>query len=151
MTIATLLFALIATPSAEGTGEPILLDFQATWCGPCRQMRPEIDALIQKGYPIKEIDIDRSPDLAARYQVSQGTVRKAIDGLEATASNAIVFHAGTKRDGDRFVTAGGRVFGITALADDLASARARAYDAVGRIHFDGAHYRRDIAVKGLSA
>jgi thiol-disulfide isomerase/thioredoxin len=71
MTIVTLLFALIATPSAEGNGEPILLDFQAAWCGPCRQMRPEIEQLIQKGYPVKEIDLDRSPDLAARYQVTE--------------------------------------------------------------------------------
>lgn len=70
MTIVTLLFALIATPSAEGTGEPILLDFQASWCGPCRQMRPAIEQLLGKGYPVKEIDIDRSPDLAARYHVA---------------------------------------------------------------------------------
>jgi len=76
---------------------------------------------------------------------------KVIEGLDAAETLATVFHAGTKLDGGRFVTAGGRVLGVTALADDLAPARARAYEAVGRIHFDGAHFRRDIAAKGLSA
>ena len=56
-----------------------------------------------------------------------------------------VFHAGTKRDGDRIVTDGGRVLGVTALADSLADARHRAYEAVRRIEFAGAFYRRDIA------
>jgi phosphoribosylamine--glycine ligase len=74
-----------------------------------------------------------------------------IEGLDATEAVATVFHAGTKLDDGRFITAGGRVLGVTALADDLASARERAYEAVGMIHFEGAHFRRDIAVKGLSA
>ena len=69
MTIATLLLALIATPSGDATGEPLLLDFHASWCGPCQQMRPAIETLIQKGYQVKSVDVDQSPDLAARYQV----------------------------------------------------------------------------------
>ncbi|AGA30438.1 thioredoxin domain-containing protein [Singulisphaera acidiphila] len=71
MTIAALLIALITTPNLDETRSPILLDFQATWCGPCRQMRPAIKQLIDNGYPVKEIDIDKSPDLAAKYQVSK--------------------------------------------------------------------------------
>jgi phosphoribosylamine--glycine ligase len=80
------------------------------------------------------------------------TAGKVIEGLDAAEAWGTVFHAGTKLDdGGQFITAGGRVLGVTALADDLASARALAYEAVGMIRFEGAHFRRDIAVKGLSA
>jgi phosphoribosylamine--glycine ligase len=60
-----------------------------------------------------------------------------------------VFHAGTAKSGDQIVTNGGRVLGVTALGKDLKSAQAAAYAAVGKIHFDGAHFRRDIAAKAL--
>jgi len=72
---------------------------------------------------------------------------KRIAGLEKC--DATVFHAGTKRDGDGFATAGGRVLGVTALASTLAAARERAYAAAGGIHFEGMQFRSDIAVKGL--
>jgi phosphoribosylamine--glycine ligase len=76
---------------------------------------------------------------------------KAITGLaEAEAvEGVVVFHAGTRRAGDGFVTAGGRVLGVTARGDDLATARDRAYEAAARIRFDGCHYRRDIAARAL--
>jgi phosphoribosylamine--glycine ligase len=61
-----------------------------------------------------------------------------------------VFHAGTQRDGDRIVTSGGRVLGVTALGADLRDAQRRCYDAVRAIDFDGMTYRRDIADKGLA-
>jgi len=77
---------------------------------------------------------------------------KVISGLDA--ANALphtkVFHAGTARSGDRFVTNGGRVLGVTAWAKDLRTAQAEAYAAVEKIHFDGAHFRRDIAAKALA-
>jgi phosphoribosylamine--glycine ligase len=60
-----------------------------------------------------------------------------------------VFHAGTRRDGERVLTDGGRVLGVTALGDTLADAKRRAYDAVACIQFPGAFYRRDIADKAL--
>jgi phosphoribosylamine--glycine ligase len=47
------------------------------------------------------------------------------------------------------VTNGGRVLGVTALGKDLKTAQAAAYAAVGKIHFDGAQFRRDIAAKGF--
>jgi phosphoribosylamine---glycine ligase len=74
-----------------------------------------------------------------------------ITGLaEAEAlPGVVVFHAGTRREGSGFVTAGGRVLGVTARGDDLASARDRAYEAVDRIRFEGAHHRRDIAARAL--
>ena len=73
---------------------------------------------------------------------------KRITGLE---KSALVFHAGTKRDGDgeNFLTAGGRVLGVTALAPTLAEAKKRAYAAVEEIHFSGMQFRSDIAAKGL--
>jgi phosphoribosylamine--glycine ligase len=72
---------------------------------------------------------------------------KKIRGLdEAGAIEGVkVFHAGTsKRDGE-FYTTGGRVLGVTARAPELETAVQRAYEACGKISFDGAHYRRDIA------
>jgi phosphoribosylamine---glycine ligase len=76
---------------------------------------------------------------------------KEITGIEAAESDGAVtvFHAGTKHSGGRLVTAGGRVLGVTALGADVRAARERAYAAVGKIAFDGAHYRRDIAAKAL--
>jgi len=72
-----------------------------------------------------------------------------IDGLDAAGrlDGVTVFHAGTRRDGDRIVTAGGRVLGVTAVGDDVGAARARAYDAAAQIKFAGAHYRRDIGAR----
>jgi phosphoribosylamine---glycine ligase len=76
---------------------------------------------------------------------------KAISGIDA--ANALphtkVFHAGTARAGEEIVTSGGRVLGVTSLGKDLKAAQAAAYLAVGKIHFDGAHFRRDIAAKAL--
>ncbi|HEY5914123.1 MAG TPA: phosphoribosylamine--glycine ligase [Verrucomicrobiae bacterium] len=65
--------------------------------------------------------------------------------------NTKVFHAGTAKVGNELVTSGGRVLGVTSWAEDLASARERAYEAVARIRFEGAHYRRDIGAKALSS
>ena len=62
--------------------------------------------------------------------------------------SVLVFHAGTKQAGDKVVTAGGRVLGITAVGDDLAAARHRAYEALATITFAGAHYRTDIGLRG---
>ena len=76
---------------------------------------------------------------------------KVIEGLDA--ANALpdtkVFHAGTARAGDKILTNGGRVLGVTALGKDLKSAQAAAYAAVEKIHFEGAQFRRDIAAKAF--
>jgi phosphoribosylamine--glycine ligase len=71
-----------------------------------------------------------------------------IEGLDAVDPDVVVFHAGTRRQKDgTLVTAGGRVLGVTATGATLSAARAKAYDNVARIHFDGAHYRRDIGLE----
>jgi phosphoribosylamine--glycine ligase len=62
-----------------------------------------------------------------------------------------VFHAGTKTANGEIVTAGGRVLAVTALGSTIATARECAYEAVSRIHFDGCHYRRDIALNAASS
>jgi len=76
---------------------------------------------------------------------------RVITGLAEAAQlpNVKVFHAGTKLENALFVTDGGRVLGVTALGDTLADAKRNAYEAVSRIHFQGAFYRRDIADKAL--
>jgi phosphoribosylamine--glycine ligase len=70
-----------------------------------------------------------------------------IRGIEDCGAE--VFHAGTKLGPTGLETAGGRVLGITASGEDLAAAIRNVYDAVNRIHFEGMHFRRDIARKGL--
>ncbi len=84
---------------------------------------------------------------AEGYPGSPKTGQK-ISGLD-TVPDAVVFHAGTKRVGDDIVISGGRVLGVTARGVDLKDSIARAYAAVGRIHFEGMQYRRDIGAKGL--
>lgn len=76
---------------------------------------------------------------------------KPITGIDEANSldGVFVFHAGTAFDGTTPVTAGGRVLGITATGKDIATAQKKAYEAVGKIHFEGAHFRRDIADKAL--
>jgi phosphoribosylamine--glycine ligase len=78
-----------------------------------------------------------------------------IEGLEDVAAedapHAYVLHAGTKRDGDAVVSAGGRVLSVTATGKDLTEARERAYRAVGRIRLDGSQHRTDIARKAAEA
>ena len=78
-------------------------------------------------------------------------VGKIITGYEAAEAQGgvKVFHAGTAFHDQQLLTAGGRVLGVTATGADLPGAIERAYAAVGKIHFEGMHYRRDIGAKGL--
>ncbi|MFF4432497.1 phosphoribosylamine--glycine ligase [Streptomyces sp. NPDC001513] len=74
-----------------------------------------------------------------------------IEGLAEVAAedapDAYVLHAGTRREGDAIVSAGGRVLSVTATGSDLAQAREKAYKAVARIRLDGSQHRTDIAAK----
>jgi phosphoribosylamine---glycine ligase len=75
---------------------------------------------------------------------------KTIHGIEAAeAAGTTVFHAGARTGAHGLETAGGRVLGVTASGDDLATAIENAYAGARHIHFDGMHYRRDIGRKGL--
>jgi phosphoribosylamine---glycine ligase len=73
---------------------------------------------------------------------------KRIFGLERAAKrpDVHIFHAGTRREGGDIVSAGGRVLAVTALSQSIDQARAEAYSAIEEIHFEGCHFRRDIAL-----
>lgn len=75
-----------------------------------------------------------------------------ISGIEEAEQmeDVSVYHAGTKMEDGKLLTAGGRVLGVTALANDLPGAMEKAYEAAGKIHFDNMHYRRDIGRRALS-
>ena len=75
-----------------------------------------------------------------------------IGGLEALEgeSDVVVYHAATAKKDGKVVTVGGRVLGVTALGANLEAAVTRAYEAVGRISFDGMQYRRDIGQRALA-
>ncbi len=76
---------------------------------------------------------------------------KRIEGLDKVEKmeDVFVFHAGTRLENGHFVTAGGRVLGVTALGSTIENAIRKAYKAVSRIRWDGMHYRRDIGQKAL--
>jgi phosphoribosylamine--glycine ligase len=77
---------------------------------------------------------------------------KVITGIEEAEGEegVIVFHAGTAMKDGQLVTSGGRVLGVTAIGRDFDEAVERVYKAVSKIHFDGAHYRRDIRPKSVA-
>ena len=75
-----------------------------------------------------------------------------ITGIEEAekVETVVVFHAGTKMENGQLVTAGGRVLGVSATGGTLKQALDRAYEAVGKIHFEGMQYRKDIGAKALT-
>jgi len=86
--------------------------------------------------------------LAAPDYPQQNDVGTPIHGVrDAEATGALVFHAGTAMRGDALVTNGGRILNVTGVGQDLASARAAAYEGVGKISFEGMRYRTDIATE----
>src|SRR3954470_4953112 len=143
---------------------PMVLEFNCRFGDPETQpilMRLESDLVEAIEASIQgrtsEGDFGWSPDASVCVVMASGgypgtfEMGKRIDGLSEAglAEGVKVFHAGTsKRDGI-YYTAGGRVLGVTARAPDLAAAVAKAYEACGKISFEGAHYRTDIAVRAL--
>ena len=104
---------------------------------------------------LSELDIKWNDEAAVCVVLASGGYPEQyetgypITGLEeAEKLGAILFHAGTKLDAEgRFITAGGRVLGVTAMGENLDKAIANAYKAVKKIHFEKMHYRTDIGVK----
>jgi phosphoribosylamine--glycine ligase len=72
-----------------------------------------------------------------------------IEGLDSV-KNSIVFHAGTKLEGKKIITSGGRVLGVTALGDTIFDAVNKGYEDITKINFKGMHYRRDIGKRSIS-
>ncbi len=75
-----------------------------------------------------------------------------IKGLDEASSRegVTIFHAGTKLKNGKVVTSGGRVLNVSALGKDFTQARERAYAAIDKIHFNGMHYRKDIALRAIT-
>jgi phosphoribosylamine--glycine ligase len=73
---------------------------------------------------------------------------KPILGLDQV-EDVYVFHAGTRREGDQILTAGGRVLGVTSTGETFMEAREKVYQAIGKIAFDGAYYRKDIGHRAM--
>jgi phosphoribosylamine--glycine ligase len=144
---------------------PMVLEFNCRFGDPETQpilMRMEGDLL----EPLEAVVDGRISDGAFRWShdaavcvvmASEGypgsfEAGKRITGLEQAAKmkNVEVFHAGTNQREGEFYTSGGRVLGVTARAPDLELAVQQAYEAIGQIGFDGAHYRKDIAARALA-
>ncbi len=87
--------------------------------------------------------------LAAQHYPETPKTGDVISGLPADADDAVVFHAGTKLQGDQVVTSGGRVLCATALGSSIKEAQARAYQLAQQVCFDGLHYRKDIGWRAL--
>jgi phosphoribosylamine---glycine ligase len=145
---------------------PQVLEFNCRFGDPETQpilMRLESDLLeaIEASVEgrVSDGDFRWSPDPAVCVVMASGgypgtiEVGKKITGIEeADALDGVkVFHAGTSTRDGAYYTSGGRVLGVTARAPDLKSAVARAYEAVGKINFDGAHYRKDIAARAMKS
>jgi phosphoribosylamine---glycine ligase len=80
--------------------------------------------------------------------VEKGSAIRGIDDAEAL-DGVLVFHAGTKQDGDRILADGGRVLNVTALGRTIAEAQAKAYEAVARIDWPEGFCRRDIGWRAV--
>ena len=106
---------------------------------------------------IKRVNLKISPKwalgvvLASKGYPQKPETGKVIYGLEEAERlpDVVVFHAGTKREGNKIVTAGGRVLTVVGLGEDLKEAKSRAYEAVEKIHFNGMYYRKDIGDKAF--
>ena len=149
-----LYFGLMLTPKG-----PKVIEYNARFGDPETQAvlsRLETDlfdifnAVIDE--KLDEIEIRWADNAACCVCMASGGYPKAYEkGKEITGladvKDSFVFHAGTAvRDG-AFVTSGGRVLGVTAVAPTLEEAICKAYADVEKIHFEAAHYRRDIGVK----
>jgi phosphoribosylamine--glycine ligase len=72
-----------------------------------------------------------------------------ITGIPAETPECVTFHAGTGIDDGKLLTSGGRVLCVVGLGDSVKMAQKQAYEAVDKIHFDGAQFRRDIGWRGV--
>jgi phosphoribosylamine---glycine ligase len=143
-------------------GNPKTLEFNCRLGDPETQpimLRLKSDLLELVGRAIEgrlanaEVEWDRRPALgvvlAAHGYPEEPRKGDAIEGLPKPTPECRVFHAGTRLEGGRVLTNGGRVLCVTALGDSLRIARNRAYEAAEAIRFDGKQYRRDIGERAM--
>lgn len=149
-----LYFGLMLTPNG-----PKVIEYNARFGDPEAQVvLPRLDtdlvdicdAVIDE--KLYDLDIKWKDGAAACVVIASGGYPvayekgKKITGLDekGQVDGAIVYHAGTKFENGKFLTNGGRVLGVTAVADNLDNALAKAYEAVSKIKFDDMHFRKDI-------
>ena len=114
-----------------------------------------VEAVIDEKLHKISLDIDPRPTvcvvMASGGYPGSYEKGKEISGLAQAEAleNVVVFHAGTVKKGEKIVTSGGRVLGVTAIGQDLPAAISTAYQACGKISWDGAFYRKDIGKKAL--
>lgn len=145
-------------------GEPVVLEFNVRFGDPETQVLMQVlegdlgDALLQAAQgELKEGVLSTSREhalcvvLAAENYPGKPSKGDVITGLDEAQSlpGVRIYHAGTQVDGDRLVTAGGRVLGVSAKGPDLKTARDRAYAAADKIQFRGKQMRRDIGHRAL--
>lgn len=83
MTVPLLIVSLVAADASQPASRGVLLDFTATWCGPCQQMNPIISRLKREGYPVRKVDVDQERSLAQQFNVrSMPTFILVVDGKE---------------------------------------------------------------------
>jgi phosphoribosylamine--glycine ligase len=144
---------------------PRVLEFNARFGDPeteviVPRIKSDLAALLAAG---ARGDLDRVPPIEVKPEVCVGVVLcaagypgphekgKPIRGVNDAARipGIEIFHAGTAREGDRLITAGGRVLVVTATAPTISEAAVLAYEAADKIEFEGKHLRRDIGAHGL--
>jgi phosphoribosylamine--glycine ligase len=150
---------LMLVPGPDGP-VPYVLEFNARFGDPeCQVLMPRlmsdlVPALVASADgQLRNVSLRWYPETAVTVVMAADGYPDAprtgteIRGVEAAAKTpgALVFHAATRRDGDRLLATGGRVLTVTATGRDVAEARARAYAAVDAIDWPGGFCRRDIA------
>ena len=147
----------------DALGAPKVIEFNVRFGDPETQpimlrLRSDlvelIDAALDGRLNEMTADWDARPALAvvlaANGYPATPRVGDVIEGIDAITDDAVkVFHAGTALRDGHLVSAGGRVLSVCALGDNIADARAHAYDAIGKITLAGGYYRRDIAHRAL--
>ena len=150
---------LMMTPSG-----PMLLEYNVRLGDPETQpilmrLRSDLADLLvaSREGQLATVDVHWSPNpavcvvLTSKGYPAKPEVDKTITGYEAVEAlgGVKIFHAGTRVKDHQLLTAGGRVMGVTAIAEDLPSAIQRAYAGVSKLQFEGMHYRKDIGAKAL--
>ena len=150
---------LMMTPSG-----PMLLEYNVRLGDPEAQpilmrLRSDLAHLLvaSREGQLASVDVHWSPNpavcvvLASKGYPAKPEVDKTITGYEAVEAlgGVKIFHAATRVQDHQLLTTGGRVMGVTAIAEDLPSAIQRAYAGVNKLQFEGMHYRKDIGAKAL--
>jgi phosphoribosylamine--glycine ligase len=151
---------MTTTPGEEGEHQPFVLEFNCRFGDPEAQvllplLKTDLVSIAQATIEgrLDGLTVEFEPRAAVCVVLASGgypgdyRTGIPIEGLETAAQmpNVLIFHAGTRLHEGKLVTAGGRVLNVVGLGNTLSEARQHAYRALEQIHFDGMHYRTDIA------